>query len=99
MKAVAQKKPTENHKRQRNIVSHHSANQPVFSSSFSNNNILIQRKPICPCGGGCPRCHKSLLIQTKLKIGPPNDKYEQEADRVAEQVLRMPEPSVQMKPG
>ncbi|MCF6155911.1 MAG: DUF4157 domain-containing protein [Candidatus Brocadia sp.] len=30
-------------------------------------------------------------IQAKLKIGPPNDIYEQEADRVAEQVMRMPE--------
>ncbi|KHE93422.1 MAG: DUF4157 domain-containing protein [Candidatus Scalindua rubra] len=29
-------------------------------------------------------------IQTKLKIGQPGDKYEQEADRVAEQVMRMP---------
>lgn len=34
----------------------------------------------------------SLGIQTKLRIGPTNDKYEQEADRVAEQVLRMPDP-------
>ncbi len=32
-------------------------------------------------------------IQPKLKIGQPNDKYEQEADRVAEQVMHMPEPS------
>ena len=31
-------------------------------------------------------------IQAKLKIGQPNDKYEQEADRVAEQVMRMPDP-------
>jgi len=31
------------------------------------------------------------MIQTKLKIGQPNDKYEQEADRVAEQVMRMPD--------
>lgn len=30
------------------------------------------------------------LIQTKLKIGQPNDKYEQEADRVADEVMRMP---------
>lgn len=30
------------------------------------------------------------LIQTKLKIGQPDDKYEQEADRTAEQVMRMP---------
>lgn len=27
------------------------------------------------------------LIQPKLKIGAPNDKYEQEADRVAEQAM------------
>lgn len=30
------------------------------------------------------------LIQAKLTIGAPNDKYEQEADRVAKQVMRMP---------
>lgn len=29
-------------------------------------------------------------IQAKLKIGSPNDKYEQEADKVAEQIIRMP---------
>ena len=29
-------------------------------------------------------------IQAKLTIGQPNDKYEQEADRVADQVMRMP---------
>ncbi len=28
-------------------------------------------------------------IQPKLRVGQPNDKYEQEADRVAEQVMRM----------
>ena len=32
-------------------------------------------------------------VQAKLKIGQPNDKYEQEADRVADQVMRMPEPN------
>lgn len=31
-------------------------------------------------------------IQTKLAINKPGDEYEQEADRVAEQVMRMPEP-------
>lgn len=34
----------------------------------------------------------SGVIQPKLKVGQPNDKYEQEADRVADQVMRMPEP-------
>lgn len=32
------------------------------------------------------------LIQPKLKIGTTDDKYEQEADRVAEQVIQMPGP-------
>ena len=32
-------------------------------------------------------------IQTKLTIGQPNDRYEREADRVAEQVIRMQEPA------
>ncbi|MFQ5408823.1 MAG: DUF4157 domain-containing protein [Anaerolineales bacterium] len=34
----------------------------------------------------------SRLIQTKLTVGPAGDKYEQEADAVAEKVLRMPAP-------
>jgi hypothetical protein len=54
---------------------------------------LLQRK--CACGGGCPRCQDELGIQTKLKISEPGDKYEQEADRMADEVMRMPEPSVQ----
>ena len=37
-------------------------------------------------------------IQPKLKIGQPRDKYEQEADRVAEAILRMPGPPVQRQP-
>ena len=40
------------------------------------------------------RLIKSGTLQTKLKIGQPSDKYKQEADRVAEQVMRMPEPGV-----
>jgi len=34
-------------------------------------------------------------IQTKLTIGRKDDKYEQEADRVANKVMSMPEPQVQ----
>jgi hypothetical protein len=36
-----------------------------------------------------------LAIQTKLAINKPGDEYEQEADRVSEQVMRMPEPQLQ----
>ncbi len=63
------------------------------SSSLSTGMPLLQRK--CACGGGCPRCQEDLGMQTKLKIGEPGDKYEQEADRIAEQVMRMPDPLVQ----
>ncbi len=34
---------------------------------------------------------KGLAIQAKLTIGQPNDKYEQEADRIADRVMRMPD--------
>ena len=34
----------------------------------------------------------SLAIQPKLTIGEPDDEYEEEADRVADQVMRMPDP-------
>jgi hypothetical protein len=38
---------------------------------------------------------RSPLVQTKFTIEQPNDQYEQEADRVADMVLRMPEPRIQ----
>ncbi len=38
---------------------------------------------------------RSPTLQPKLTIGAPNDKYEQEADRVADEVMRMPEPRLQ----
>lgn len=37
------------------------------------------------------RLMKSGALQAKLRIGAPGDIYEQEADRVAEQVMRMPD--------
>jgi len=38
--------------------------------------------------------HRSPGIQTKLKINEPGDQHEQEADRVADQVMRKPDPSL-----
>ncbi len=40
------------------------------------------------------RLIKSGALQAKLRIGQPGDIYEQEADRVVEQVMWMPEPQV-----
>jgi hypothetical protein len=45
----------------------------------------IQRK--------CAECEKEApTIQPKLAVGPADDEYEREADRVAEHVMRMPDP-------
>lgn len=38
------------------------------------------------------------LVQPKLHIGAANDRFEQEADRVADRVMRMPTAAVQAKP-
>ncbi|MGD8447060.1 MAG: hypothetical protein PVH85_07870 [Desulfobacterales bacterium] len=41
---------------------------------------------------------KPYQIQTKLKIGQPGDKYEKEADRIAEKVRRIPASALHLKP-
>ena len=38
------------------------------------------------------------ILQPKLKIGQPNDRFEQEADAVADQVMRMPQPQSAIQP-
>ncbi|MEQ1741296.1 MAG: DUF4157 domain-containing protein [Candidatus Nitrotoga sp.] len=68
--------------------------KPQFLRS-SPNVGLLQRK--CACGGyaassltgECEGCN-SKRLQTKLSIGASNDPLEQEADRVADQVLAAP---------
>lgn len=90
MKAIATKQPT-NESVKQNKSGEKGRSGSV--SPLSTGMPLLQRK--CACGGGCPRCQDELGIQTKLKIGEPGDKYEQEADRIADEVMRMPEPSVQ----
>jgi len=90
MKAIATKQPT-NASVKQNKSGEKGRSRSV--SPLSTGMPLLQRK--CACGGGCPRCKQELGIQTKLKIGEPGDKYEQEADRIADEVMRMPEPTIQ----
>ena len=56
--------------------------------------VMPGRKPHARLYEGQHTNVQSILhgsrIQPKLRVGQPNDKYEQEADRVAEQVMRMP---------
>ena len=70
--------------------------RPVAIDSSFSQTPGIRRQPACACGGGCPRC--SGIIQPKLTIARPYDRYEQEADRVADQILRMPDSEIQRKP-
>src|ERR1044071_8960604 len=63
---------------------------------------VVQRS--CACGestgmtDSCESCTANDLagtrVQAKLVVGPVNDPYEQEADRVADQVMRMPDTDV-----
>ena len=65
------------------------------SSNSTHSGLLLQRK--CACGsptssltGECAECESKKRLQTKLTIGASNDPLEQEADRVADQVLAAP---------
>jgi len=57
---------------------------------------VLQRK--CACGGTCPRCRGETHIQPKLAINEPGDTYEQEADRIADRVMRMADPRLRASP-
>ncbi len=66
----------------------------------------MQRK--CACGGtpgptgecaACRRKRPAGPLQAKLTINQPDDKYEREANWVADQVMRMPEPRLQRQAG
>ncbi len=66
------------------------------------------RKPVlqraCACGGSsdptgeCAECRREHTLQPKLTVNQPGDRYEQEADRVAEAVMRMPEAQLSRAP-
>ncbi len=69
---------------QGNAEERNSVSTGTASSQFGHDSSRI---PVTPPIAG--------TIQTKLAITAPGDEYEQEADRVAEQVMRMPEPQLQ----
>jgi hypothetical protein len=56
--------------------------------------MVIQRKAGCACGGGCPECQEELnetKVARKPAISAPGDPLEEEADRTAQHVMRMPD--------
>ena len=80
--------------------------QPAVAKPVQFAGARVQRK--CACGaerssltGECPDCSRKKMmgLQTKLWVNEPGDTYEQEADRVAEQVLAKPaHPDVSIVP-
>ena len=61
-----------------------------------NITVPIIMRSRCKCGklmgpsGECANCQRKRVgIQPKLRVNQPNDKYEQEADCIADQVMRM----------
>lgn len=83
------KKPSPDHYNKRRHDASHEALKSSHTGYSTPHIPIIQLKPICPCGGGCPLC--AGVIQPKLTISQPTDIYEQEADRVDEQGMKMPE--------
>lgn len=60
-----------------------------FAQSPESGNF-IQRKSSCACGGSCPHC-SAKSAGPGLQISQPSDSHEVEADRAADQIMRMPD--------
>lgn len=86
--------------------------QQTTTHPLSQGGILQRKCTSCgqhkTGGGTCANCRANgaktsapdlPVIQTKLTVGAPNDRYEQEADRVADQIMRMPAPAGQADMG
>ena len=72
------------------------ASPPTLQNSLKPT-VRSQLQRNCACGGTpgptgeCEACKKKRLgLQPKLKINEPGDIYEQEADRIADQVMATP---------
>lgn len=59
---------------------------------------MIQRQ--CACGGTCSECQKKELqnlgVQRSLKVNAPGDRWEREADQMADIVMRSPDTAVNL---
>ena len=65
------------------MPNHHRTNKPAQDTSVLSAGKLLQTRPFPP-----PISPSGEPLQAKLTIGEPNDKYEQEADRVAHDVVQ-----------
>ena len=75
----------------------------------TQNEISTQRRPVADMYSRSMELQRNIgnhslcdildtgHLQAKLQIGSPGDRYEQEADRIADKVMRMPEPVVEVE--
>lgn len=78
------------------ICSNFNKRKPDFHSSGSPDNRRSQLQKTAE-NQAVQKLIKSRALQAKLRIGQPNDIYEQKADSVADQVMRMPDPILQRR--
>ncbi|HJR08369.1 MAG TPA: DUF4157 domain-containing protein, partial [Pyrinomonadaceae bacterium] len=90
MKTLTAKSSTDNSSRRKKTATKHAPARRVQGLTSANGATLLHRKARCTCGGGCPRCQHEQFIQPKLNVSTPGDRYEQEADRVANHIMRTP---------
>lgn len=67
--------------------------QPFLNTSRPGNTSLSDQKNTTALSGLWKNS-----VQTKLKVGQPGDKYEQEADAVADKVVSSPKPDISKQP-
>ncbi len=84
-----------------NTDSYTSINSQFINSTNNHSSQILQSikrktKSLCSCDGSCPRCSTNIytndvphVMRSELKISQPGDAYEQEADRVADQMMRI----------
>lgn len=72
----------------------HAANTPLPTRASNEHSLAKLHQTI---GNHGMLRRRGPAIQARLRIGSPRDRYEREADRVAEQVMRMPKSAVQRR--
>jgi hypothetical protein len=85
-----------NEAKKENRVAPHSATDFSSSSPSPVHQVLFLQRTLG--NQAVQRLFTTGTIQPKLRIGQPKDIYEQEADRVADEIMRMPEPANKPEP-
>lgn len=75
------------------LVSCHVFSQTRMQPITASCPLRLSTPCACPFGGICHNC--PACVQAKLTVSQAGDNYEEEADRVADMVMNMPEPRIQ----